>query len=63
MRNKKIIKDYTINGICHIPDIDFINCDFCNDYPENPIKVETKDGLIDPYFCPMCGKRLVVRER
>lgn len=58
MKEKKIIKNYTINGVCYIPDIDFNNCDFCNDYPDNPIKVETKEGLKNSLFCPMCGKRL-----
>lgn len=63
MRRKenKIIKDYILNGIVNIPDINFYGCEFCEDYPENPIKVETKNGLQDPFFCPMCGRRLKER--
>lgn len=58
MKERKVLKNYTLSGTVFIPDIDFTNCDFCKDYPENPIKVETKNGLQDPFFCPMCGRRL-----
>lgn len=58
MKEKKVLKNYILSGTVLIPDIDFINCDFCKDYPENPIKVETNQGLKDPLFCPLCGKRL-----
>ena len=58
MKERKVLKNYTLSGTVLIPDIAFTNCDFCKDYPENPIKVETKGGLKDPLFCPLCGKRL-----
>lgn len=61
MKERKVLKNYTLNGTVLIPDIDFINCDFCKDYSENPIKVETNGGLKDPNYCPMCGRKL--RER
>ena len=53
-----MLKNYTFSGTVLIPDIDFTNCDFCKDYPENPIKVETNQGLKDPNYCPMCGRKL-----
>ena len=58
MTERKVLKNYTLSGTVLIPVIDFINCDFCKDYPENSIKVETSEGLKDPLFCPLCGKRL-----
>lgn len=58
MKERKVLKNYTLSGTVLISDIDFTNCDFCKDYPENPIKVETNEGLKDPLFCPLCGKRL-----
>ena len=54
MKERKVLKNYTLSGTVLIPDIDFTNCDFCKDYPENPIKVETSEGLKDPLFCPLC---------
>ena len=44
-KENKVIKDYILNGTVNIPDINFYDCEFCEDYPENPIKVETKNGL------------------
>ena len=44
MKERKVLKNYTLSGTVLIPDIDLTNCDFCRDYPENPIKVETKEG-------------------
>lgn len=61
MKERKVLKNYTFSGTVFIPDIDLTNCDFCRDYPENPIKVETNEGLKDPNYCPMCGRKL--RER
>lgn len=61
MKERKVLKNYTFSGTVLIPDIDLTNCDFCRDYPENPIKVETNEGLKDSNYCPMCGRKL--RER
>ena len=57
-KENKIIKNYILNGTVNIPDIDFYGCEFFFFFPENPIKVETKNGLQDPFFCPMCSRRL-----
>ena len=43
MKERKVLKNYTLSGTVLIPDIDLTNCDFCKDYPENPIKVEDED--------------------
>ena len=43
MKERKVLKNYTLSGTVLIPDIDFTNCDFCKDYLENPIKVETNE--------------------
>ena len=58
MKERKVLKNYTLSGTVLIPDIDFTNCDFFFFFPKNPIKVETNEGLKDPLFCPLCGKRL-----
>jgi len=63
MEERKVLKNYTLSGTVLIPDIDFTNCDFLFRSPKNPIKVETKEGLKDPLFCPLCGKRLKGEKR
>ena len=38
MKERKVLKNYTLSGTVIITDIDFTNCDFCWDYTDYSIK-------------------------